>query len=56
MTDTPFMRNSRTPRKSARLRFVLRVLLVLKDFGFAFLFGYVSGLFAFYWMLKGVVA
>lgn len=51
-----YSRNPRTPRKSARLRFILRVLLVLKDFGFASLFGFVSGLFAFYWMLKGVVA
>jgi len=51
-----YSRNPRTPRKSARLRFILRVLLVLKDFGFASLLGFVSGLFAFYWMLKGVVA
>lgn len=56
MTDTPFMRSQRTPRKSARLRFVLRFLFVLKDFGIASLYGFVFGLGLFVWMLEGVVA
>lgn len=51
-----YSRNPRTPRKSARLRFILRVLLVLKDFGMASLIGFVFGLAVFAWMLKGVVA
>lgn len=53
MTYSP---NPRTPRKSARLRFALRVLLVLKDFGIASLYGFVFGLGLFVWMLEGVVA
>lgn len=48
--------NPRTPRKSARLRFALRVLLVLKDFGIASLYGFVFGLGLFVLMLEGLVS